>query len=507
MTALDAFRDGFPPEARSDGAPWAAADPAPDPADAATAGGAQALDAQLPLPVTVPPVPASLAAEDGTRLVGGLAWETASGPEAPVIGADAPSVLRLADRRARLAVAEGDRCGSLLLAMAAGLARLAPEASGPWAFIAEIPEGDAPLLWMAVADIAAADDGKDGGTAARVTPRPGPEGTFDDADEALDALEGHLSVTDVAGIAVFWTPVRPGMTPADSFRGPVIQRLADIAPDVPLHDVEPAAGTSVFLPPRRVPVRLLGRLAGGATALLAGVLFVVPAVQALLEPDAPPAVETVAVAIPPGAFASACTGALDAWWPRVTGWRAGSSGCALAGHLPQERDLPEPEATRRLARSMTVWRHLVRDPARNKALAIAAAGQLVATWPHEARLGDDGLTLWRTASVPLGRARTPVDGAAPPDPDAVLSRLAALWADAPDAVTGGDGPDAGASLFTVRTPGAEPAPAILSRVEGIRGITPVRLVQSAAGGTELVLAPVAPRLVPAALLADGEGAQ
>ncbi|MXY17669.1 MAG: hypothetical protein F4Y57_11895, partial [Acidobacteria bacterium] len=176
MTALDAFRGGFPAGPRSEGAVRADDGPAPDPADAATAGGAQALDTQVPVPVTVPPVPASLAAEDGTRVVGGLAWETASGPEAPVIGADAPSILRLADRRARLAVAEGDRCGSLLLAMAAGLSRLVPEASGPWAFIAEIPEGDAPLLWMAVADIAAADDGKDGGTAARVTPRPGPEG-------------------------------------------------------------------------------------------------------------------------------------------------------------------------------------------------------------------------------------------------------------------------------------------------------------------------------------------
>lgn len=265
MNALGTFRNGFPAGPHDEGT--------------ATEDDTQPQDGQAHLPVIVPPLPASLAADDGTRLVAGLTWETASGPETPVLRGDAPSVLRLPDRRARLVGAKDEPCGSLLLAMAAGLARHAPGVSGTWAFIAEIPEpDDVPLLWMAVADVATIDNDGDGESAARVTPRPGPEGTFDDADEALSALQEHLSVTDVAGIAVCWTPIRPGMVPADTFRGPFIQGLARIAPDVPLHDVEPAASTPVFVPPRRIPVRLVGALGAGAAALLAGFLFVVPAV-------------------------------------------------------------------------------------------------------------------------------------------------------------------------------------------------------------------------------------
>ena len=455
--------------------------------------------AQARLPVIVPPLPANLAADDGMRLVAGLAWETASGPEAPVLRADAPCVLRLPDRRARLPGTAGERCGSLLLGMAAGLARLVPGASGTWAFIAEIPEpGDMPLLWMAIADVAGG-----GGTAARVTPRPGPEGTFDDADEALSALREHCAVTDVAGIAVCLTPVRPGMVPADTFRGPLIQGLARIAPDTPLHDVEPAAGTPAFVPPRRVPARLLGALGGGAAAFLAGALFVVPAVKALVETPPPPPAETVAVAVPAGAFASACTQALSAWWPRVTGWRTEASGCALSGYLPREPGLPEPQATDLLARPMTVWRHLVPENGRNAVLARAAAEQMIGTsWSGESRLDDSGLTLWRTASLTLAPAET--DGEGTPPPAAVRSRLAALWADAPDAVTR-EGQDAGGDLFTVRPPVAETASAVLSRAEAVPGIAPVRLVQLAAGGTQLVLAPRAVREMPAAFLESTEG--
>lgn len=491
MNALGAFRDGLPGGPHGEGTV----------ADA----GDRLQDGQAHLPVIVPPLPASLAADDGTRLVAGLTWETASGPEAPVLRADAPSVLRLPDRRARLPGAERERCGSLLLAMAAGLARHAPGISGPWAFIAEIPEpDDVPLLWMAVADVATVDDDEDGETAARVTPRPGPEGTFDDADEALSALQEHFSVTDVAGIAVRWTPVRPGMVPADTFRGPFIQGLARIAPDVPLHDVEPAAGTPVFVPPRQVPVRLIGALGAGASALLSGFLFVAPAVQALFETPLPPPPEMVAVAIPAGAFASACTQALDAWWPRVIGWRTEASGCALSGHLPREPVLPEPQATDLLARPMTVWRHLVPENGRNAVMAQAAAEQMIGTWADESRLDEADLTLWRTASLPLAPAETAGEGTPPLDSDAIRSRLAALWADAPDAVTRG-GQDAGGDLFTVSAPVAETASAILARAEAVPGIAPVRLVQLAAGGTELVLARAAFREVPTAFLASTEG--
>ncbi len=505
MNALDPFRDSAAVAPHDDGAAWTDAVQAADPSATAADVAAHPPVTQPPLPVPVPPVPAGLDAPDGTRLVAGLAWETASGPEAPVLRGNAPSVLRLPDRRARLAEADGGRCGSLLLAMAAGLARHVPGASGPWALIAEIPDPDgAPLLWLAVADIALSGDGE---TDARVTPRPGPEATFDDPDEALAALQEHLAITEIAGLAVRWRPVHEGMSPADTHRGHVIQGLAHIAPDVPLHDVEPdASGLPAFAPPRRVPVRLLGGLAIGTAAFLAGILVVLPTVQALFETPPPPPPEMVAVGLPPGSFAAACTSALDAWWPRVTGWRAGSAGCALSGHLPAGPDLPEPPETERLARPMTAWRHLLPGNGRNGVLARAAAEQMIGTWPHEARLAADSLTLWRTASLPLAPTETVGEGATPllQDPDAVRSRLAARWADAPDAVSGGEqGADSG--LFTVRVTGGEPAGAILSRAGGIPGIAPVRLVQSAAGEAELVLAPIVSRDVPAEFLEPAEG--
>ena len=55
-----------------------------------------------------PPAPArtgpgGLVADDGTRLAAGLSWEIANGPEKPVLGVNAPLVLRLPTRRAQLA--------------------------------------------------------------------------------------------------------------------------------------------------------------------------------------------------------------------------------------------------------------------------------------------------------------------------------------------------------------------------------------------------------------------
>ena len=501
MTALDAFRDGAPFGPREEGA--GRSDAAPDRSGGA-AEDARHLAGQPPLPV--PAHPPGLAAPDGTRLVAGLTWETASGPEAPAVRADAPPVLRLPDRRARLADGASGPCGSLLVALAAGLARLAPDASGPWAFMAEIPEPEGPpRLWMAVADIAAADDG-DAATGGRVTPRPGPERTFDDADAALDGLQALLAVTDIAGIVVSWTPVRSGMSPEDTHRGRVIQGLAEVAPVVPLHDVDPVAGTPVFVPPRRVPVRLLGGLGIAASTLLAGIFVILPMIEEALRPDPLPAPETATVRVAPDAFATACAAALDAWWPRVSGWAVSDAGCAVAGHLPEEPSLPEPPVSERLVRPMVAWRHLVRQDGRNDVLARGAARQMIATWPHEARLDDGALTLWRTESLPMVAADAPDrDDVAPvQDPDAVVDRLATLFADAPKGVTRNAG--AGIDLFTVRAPRAGTAGAVLSRAGLVPGITPVRLVRSADGGAELVLAPVAVREVRAAFLkqADGE---
>ena len=132
------------------------------------------------LPVPVPPVPAGLESGGGVRLVAGLTWEIASGPEAPVLRADAPPVLRLPDRRARLAgTASGAAAraappgGSLLLALAAGLSRAVPDAAGPWAFIAELPRPDGGARPAAHLDRGRGHHRQRAGTAGRAGARAG----------------------------------------------------------------------------------------------------------------------------------------------------------------------------------------------------------------------------------------------------------------------------------------------------------------------------------------------
>ena len=482
--------------------------------------------APLQLPVAAPTGLSAPIAPDGTRLVAGLSWESASGPETPVLRKDAPPVLRLPARRAFLPddEARDGPCGSLLLAMADALVRNHPASAGAWAFMAELPhEGDEDrgpgcVFWLGIADIDAPDDG-DAAEGARpeVTPRPGPEQVFAQPGEALEALDARLAVTDLAGLAVAWCP--DGRL---TERGRIIMGLPHVAPDVTLHDLDPTrpsglsaaeesvsagamiapfAGTPVFVPPRRVPVRLLGWLGAGTAAALAVVFIVMPAIKEALRAPPPPPPEMATVAIAPGSFASACTEALDAWWPRVTGWRTGSSGCALAGHLPKEHALPAPVADGP-ARPMVAWRNLVPEPGRNAVLARAAAEQAMATWAHEAAMDETGVTFRRTASLPL----VPTDGERDiADPAVTRARLAALWADTPDAVTT---PNAtGSGLFMIGTPGGLPATEILSRADGIPGIAPVRLVwiEDGADGSELVLAPISLRDVPVAFLESSEG--
>ena len=296
----------------------------------------------------------------------------------------------------------------------------------------------------------------------------------------------------------------------------MIRGIAALAPDVPLHDVEPdTAGMPTFVPPRRVPVRpLAGTAAAGVAALVAAVA-VVPAVRPLLETPPPPPPETVGVHVAPGAFAEACAAALDAWWPRVTGWRARGGGCAVSGYLPEDPVLPEPGAADpagtaeppRLSRPMVAWRVLVPVSGRNAVLARAAADRTVAAWPHGARTAADTLTLWRAGALPL----VPADGRAAgapalhPDPEAVRDRLAARWADTPDAVTRGDGDGSGSGLFEVRVPRGASAAAVLSRSGGVPGIAPVRLELSVGGAGALVLAPVTVRQAPAALVRAAPG--
>ena len=367
-------------------------------------------------------------------------------------------------------------------------------------------------FWIGLADIDAPDD-EDATEDARpeITPRPGPEQVFDEPGDALDALGERLAVTDLAGLAVAWCP--DGRL---TERGRMIQGLAHVAPDVTLHDLDPTrpsglsaaeesslAATPVFVAPRRVPVRLLGLLGAGTAAALAGVFVVMPLVEEAFRPPTTPPPEMVTVAIAPGSFARACTAALDDWWPRVTGWRTGSSGCALAGHLPEGHPFPAPMAEGP-ARAMVAWRSLVPESGRNAVLAAAAAEQAIATWAHEAEMDETGVTFRRTASLPLVPTDAERDVA---DPAATRARLAALWADTPDAVTSPD--DTGFGQFTISAPGGLPTAEILSRADVVPGIAPVRLVRTedGAGGSELVLAPVIPRDVPVAFLESTDGGE
>ena len=514
MNALKAFREGLPAIAAGETSVQPDTAPLTEPAEAASD-----IFMQFPLPVEAPPGTPALIAPDGTRLVAGLSWETASGPEAPVIGRNAPPVLRLPSRRAHLPEGEarGDgTCGSLLLAMADALVRNHPASAGAWAFMAELPrKGDGDhnpgcAFWLGLADIDAPDD-EDATEDARpeITPRPGPEQIFDEPGDALDALGDRLAVTDLAGLAVAWCP--DGRL---TERGRLIQGLAHVAPDVTLHDLDPTrpSGLSaaeesslpappVFMAPRRVPVRLLGWLGAGTAVALAGVFIVMPLVEEAFRPPLPPPPEMVTVDVAPGSFAEACTAALDAWWPRVTGWRTASSGCALAGHLPEGHAISAPMADGP-ARPMVAWRILVPVSGRNAALADAAAEQAIATWAHEAEMDETGVTFQRTTSLPL----VPTDGEREvADLAAARDWLAALWADTPDAVTAPDG--TGSGQFTISAPGGLPTAEILSRADVVPGIAPVRLVRTddGAGGSVLVLAPVNPRDVPVAFLESAEG--
>ena len=512
MTELHAFNDARPVEGASDDELWPTAGNATE----APEGAGHAVTPAPPAPART--VSAGLVADDGTRLAAGLSWEIANGPEKPVLGGTAPLVLRLPTRRAQLADTGTGPWGSLLLQMAAELTGVYfPAASGPWAFIAEIPApAGPPKLWMGLADIAA-PEGSGGASADEagqrdVTPRPGPEMTFETPGEALDALERLLGITEIAGIAVRWLPVRDGMTAADTHRGQMIAGIAEISETVVLHDVGPAApappgidrdaamaaSPPVFVPPRRLPVRLLGALGIGFAATVAGVFVILPMVEEALRPPPPPPPEMVRVHVAPDAFGTACTKALDAWWPRITSWRLDSAGCAMAGHLPENPVLPEPRATDRTSRAMVVWRHLVPKDGRNIVLGRRAAGKVLGEWLHESRLDEASLTLWSTASLPL----TPVDGtgadASQSDPDAIRARLAALWAHTPGAVTlQREGRSAG--HVRIVTAAGTPAGASLARAGEVPGISPVRLVETAEGEGEMLVGPVVAREMPVTL--------
>ena len=474
----------------------------------------QAAEAIAPVPLRTP---------GGLRLMAGLTWEIASGPETPVMRPNAPLVLRLPERRVLLARQDANGPASaLLLAMAAALAHSG--VTGPWVFLAELPgpgndPAAEPLLWLAAADLSTADlaapDGnarEDGPaqstarpiTSGRITPRPGPEQVFSDPDAALAALHKYLATSETSGLCTMWAARDM------SSRGRLLQSLARIAPTLPVEEIGPEAlprdvsgdlprdvsgDLPCFHPPRRIPARVLGAAGGGLALVLAAVFVVIPVVEAAFEPPPPPPPEMVSVRIGEGAFAAACTAALEAWWPRVVGWQLQSAGCALAGHLPPAPALPEPPLPARLSHPMVIWHHLAPEPGRNVILARSAAEQMIGAWEHEAQLTAEHLTFWQVAPLPMVPLPVvPVEDAER-GPDN-LARLSALWAERPGAVT------REAQNFRV-TPGPDASPRrLFTRAARVSGLAPVRLIQDSRTetGGQLVLAPVMTRTVPVTLL-------
>ncbi|MCY4341010.1 MAG: hypothetical protein OXE48_06565, partial [Gammaproteobacteria bacterium] len=462
------------------------------------------------------PDSAAPAVQTGPHLVTGLTWEVAHTPETPVTRTDAPAVLRLPSRRAVLpegATSDTGPATALLLAMAAELPQ---EAAGPWAFLAGAPGGPGASAgghaqsdgeqrcWLALADLVAGTAGAPSDIASRVIPRPGPEQMFETPEEALLALQDHLETTDLAGLAVLASPQD------DVLRAP-LAGLSRIAPALPRVDIDPMvisrAAVPCFTPPRQVPVRLLGGAGACVALLLVGLFGAVPLLRAAFTPPPPPPVEMVEVIPEPGAFAAACTRALEGWWPRVVGWQSARTGCALPRHLPETLDLPLAAAAPADASApsgpptvpLVIWQDLRPAPARNRILAEAAATDVIATWAYEARLESGRLTLWKTVLLPLvsyAPDATTAPGAqaargAGQTPDA-QARLTAVWADRPGAVREMEG------QVTIATGRMTPA-ALFERAARVPELAPLRLLRGAEGGL-LSLAPPQPRPIPADLM-------
>ena len=438
----------------------------------------------------------SLRAQDGTCLVSGLTWHVATGPEVPVLKADAPLVLRIASLRAEIdrSVADG-QTGSLLVALASGLLHDSPGASGTWVFIANtVSDETASTFLLAIADLTPPEpDQVNNRVADRIVPRAGPEGTFSNPKDVLAAFQTHLLTTEVAGIATYW----PGPAGPDAKCSLILQGLTSAAPDTLCLDVSPSSDNlPIFTAPPRVPARVLGLAAAGASALFIGIFIVLPAIQSLFEAPPAPPVAMTDVVIKEGAFAGVCLASLNAWWPRSVGWAISGRGCALAAHLPSTPVLPNPGRSDRMFEPMIIWAHYTVASDRNPVLARSAAEQIITTWPHEARLDGKTLTLWYVepvSAIAAEPART-TEGQAKTRPEHTLNRLAKAWAEAPGAVTASE------TGFAVSPPFGVIARDVFDRSARVPGLEPVRFVQSASGRGTLDLAPITTRQVPASLL-------
>ena len=456
----------------------------------------------------------------GQTLLAGLTWEMAEGPDLPVL-TDTRLRLRHVNRIAR--VAPGDDAqtdGALLLALAAdalGQRSRAQTAPETWLFVAVIgPDantapsvGTGPLIWTGLAEL-----GPGAGGDLTATPHPGSEALNGDPDTALRALKEDLAVTPVAGIAmsviggIGGTEASGSISPAALARK-ITALCAQAAPDATVLHVgpelafRPLPGASpYFAAPARLPLGKAGILAAAITASVVLGFTVTPWIAKALRAPEPPPPELVRVSPGPMAFGAACTAALADWWPRIVGWQRGDAGCALAGHIPAGYGPvagtgPAADSPRTVP--MLVWLNLKRTESANPVLAKGAASRVLESWPHGQRTSPGSILLWQTRALPL--VGTAIPASAPATNSAPVAgggaaasaaaRLAALWADTPDAVTAD-----GTGFIVTASSGPQE---LFARAARVPGLTPVRLERPAKGRTTLVLRPPASRVLPRAL--------
>ena len=453
----------------------------------------------------------------GQTLLAGLTWEMAEGPDLPVL-TDTRLRLRHGNRIARVAAGDGAQTdGALLLALATDALRQRSRGqTGPetWLFVAVIgPDANTapsvrnePLIWTGLAELETADGGD-----LTATPYPRSETLNGDSDTALKALKEDLAVTAVAGIAMSViggirdTEASGSISPAAVARE-ITALCALAAPEATVLHVgpelafRPLPGASpYFVAPARLPLRKAGILAAAAVASVVVGFTVTPWIAKALRAPAPPPPELVRVAPGPMAFGEACSAALADWWPRIVGWQRADAGCALAGHIPAGYGPVASASDSPRTVPMLIWLNLKRTESANPVLAKGAAARVLETWPHGQRTTAGSILLWQTRTLPLVGTAIPASVAATNSASAAHSgvtvsaaaRLAALWADTPDAVIAD-----GTGFIVTASSGPQE---LFARAARVPGLTPVRLERPAKGRTTLVLRPPASRVLPRAL--------
>ena len=453
----------------------------------------------------------------GQTLLAGLTWEMAEGPDLPVL-TDTRLRLRHGNRIARVAPGDGAQTdGALLLALVAdALRQRTPAQTAPetWLFVAVIgPDantapsvGTGPLIWTGLAEL-----GPAGGGELTASPHPRSETLNGDPDTALKALKEDLAVTPVAGIAMSviggtgGTEASASISPAALGRE-ITALCAQAAPEATFLHVGPElafrslpGASPCFAAPARLPLRKAGILGAAITASVVFGLTLTPWIAKALRAPVPAPPELVRVAPGPMAFGEVCTAALADWWPRIVGWQRGDAGCALAGHIPAGYGPVAPGADSPRTVPILIWLNLKRTKSANPVLAKGAAARVLEGWPHGQRITPGTILLWQTRALPLVAtaipASAPVTNSTPAAGSgaavSAAARLAALWADTPDAVTAD-----GTGFIVTASSGPQE---LFARAARVPGLTPVRLERPAKGRTTLVLRPPASRVLPRAL--------